>query len=162
MTQFRITGGKEIQRVLEEMPRQLQRKALVHAFTEGAKLVRDGAKAQAVSLPPGFAKALTVQRPNARYRRRRAGGRETVVVVALKRGKYSRLAHLFEFGTAERHQKSGRYTGRITAQPFLRPALDSQGAAAIARIARVLAENIEIIARQLRSGQKISLAKKNR
>jgi len=36
------------------------------------------------------------------------------------------LAHLFEFGTAERYKKSGAYTGFIPAMPFLREAWDSQ------------------------------------
>lgn len=35
------------------------------------------------------------------------------------------LAHLFEFGTAERFQTTtGRYVGRMTMQPFMRPAWD--------------------------------------
>lgn len=161
MTEFKIEGAREIQRVLEEMPRRLQRQALVHAFREGANIVRDEAKVKAATLPDGFAQALIVARPTAKQRRRR-GQHETVVVIAFKKGKFSRLAHLFEFGTAERFQKSGRFTGRITAQPFLRPALDTRATAATRKIAETLRDNIEIIARQLRSGQKISLAKKNR
>nr|MDA3835852.1 hypothetical protein [Spirochaetales bacterium] len=36
------------------------------------------------------------------------------------------LAHLFEFGTAERYTKSGAYRGFIAPMPFLRQAWDSK------------------------------------
>lgn len=41
-------------------------------------------------------------------------------------GKGYRLAHLFEYGTAERYQKTtGRYTGRMPMTPFARPGVDA-------------------------------------
>lgn len=152
---FTLTGGKEIQKVLKEMPVRMQRRALVHAFRQGANLVKGAAKNKAPN--ENFAKAITVARGSGRTR----PTKNTVVFLALKKP-YSRLAHLFEFGTVERFQKSGRATGRIIAQPFLRPALDEKGQQATETIARVLKENIYLIIKQLTRGQKVSLAKKNR
>ena len=152
---FEMTGGKEIQKVLKEMPVRLQRKALVHAFRQGANLVKDSAKNKAPS--PNFARSITVARGSGRTR----PTKNTVVFIALKKP-YSRLAHLFEFGTVERHHLSGKSTGRIIAQPFLRPAFDEKSAAATKKIAEVLKENIYLIVKQLTRGQKVSLAKKNR
>jgi len=155
MTQFTITGGPEIERVLREMPRRLQRKALVNAFRAGANIVKKDAQSRAPH--PTLRKAITVARGTTRNR----PNKNTIMMIALRKPASS-LAHLFEFGTQERRQRNGRFTGRMTAQPFLRPAMDAGSPAATQAIARVLKENIMIIARQLTRGQKISLAKKNR
>jgi HK97 gp10 family phage protein len=37
----------------------------------------------------------------------------------------SRLAHLFEFGTAPRFHRSGKSTGRMMPRPFMRPGFDA-------------------------------------
>lgn len=156
MANFQITGGPEIVKVLNAMPRQLQRKALVNAFRAGANIVRDEAKRKAPNNT--LRRAITVARGN----RRNRPSRNTVVMLALRKPASS-LAHLFEFGTQDRRQTTtGRFTGRMTATPFLRPALDTKAQAATNKIAQILKENLMIIARQLSSGSKISLAKKNR
>lgn len=163
-TNFTITGGKEIARVLQEMPRQYQRRALVQAFTAGAKVVAEEVKNQGRSkgVPVGLIDDLVVFRPTARQRYNR-GQKYTVTAIGFKtENRRSRLAHLFEFGTADRYGQDGHFTGRITATPFLRPGLDASAAASSEIIAKMSAENIEIIIRQLTSGQKVSLAKKNR
>ena len=41
---------------------------------------------------------------------------------------FSALAHLFEFGTAERFTKGGARRGRMSPKPFLRPAVESMSA----------------------------------
>ena len=153
-----MSGGRNIERVLEAIPRRYQRKALVHAFRSGAKIVQKESQRLATQkIDITFAKSITVSRPSGRNR----PSKNTIVTITLKKPS-SRLAHLFEFGTAQRFQKSGRFTGRITARPFLRPALDAKGDEAIREIARLTKENIEITVRQLSRGRKVSLAKKNR
>jgi len=156
-TQFKITGGPEIQKALKELPKKLQRRALVHAFRTGAKIVKDDAALRALKVSPDFASSLVVARPN----KKRRANNEVVVVIAHKRS-HSRLAHIFEFGTANRYQKNGRFTGRIIATPYLRPALDARSNEAIQSIASILKENVEIIARQLSAGQKVSLRRSKR
>lgn len=162
-TSFQITGGKEIARVLREIPKQYQRKALTEAFRAGAEIVAAEARQQAArAVTADFAADIIVARPNAKERRSRGQG-QTIVVVGLKRGRRrSRLAHLFEFGTADRYGQDGHFTGKIKISPFFRPAMDNKGAQAILMIAQRTRENLEIIARQLARGSKVSLSKKNR
>jgi len=155
VAEFTITGGKEIQAVLQEMPVKFRRKALVHAFRQGAKIVLQDAKRRAPN--DTIKTALTIARGNRRTR----PTKDTVLMIALKRPA-SRLAHLFEFGTRERFKKSGSPSGRMIAHPFMRPALDANAQQAISVIARITKENITLIAKQLTAGQKVSLAKKNR
>jgi hypothetical protein len=40
-------------------------------------------------------------------------------------GSHAPHAHLIEFGTGDRFHKSGKYVGAVTADPFMRPAWDS-------------------------------------
>lgn len=52
-------------------------------------------------------------------------------------------AHLVEFGTSARHQKSGKYTGIGPAKPFLRPAIDESKESVMEIIRRGIKEIIE-------------------
>lgn len=159
---FSIRGGKEISEVLAALPKEYRRRALVHSFRAGAKVIEREAKLIAArDISVNFADAITVARPNNRQRISR-GQRDTIVVLGFKVGKYSKLAHIFEFGTVERFKKTGSFTGAINATPFFRPALDSKGGAAIQVISKITEENLKIIIRQLARGKKVSLAKKNR
>lgn len=162
-TEFKITGGREIAQLLREMPRQYARKGLVESFRAGAKIVADEARLQAgAKITEAFASDIVVARPNAGQRNTRGQGDVVVVVGFRTARRRSRLAHIFEFGTADRYGKDGHFTGRIIARPFFRPAIDAKGAEAIGVIAKRTAENLEIIATQLARRQKVSLAKKNR
>lgn len=156
---FTIEGGQHIQKALLELPRRYQRQAMKNAFMAGARIVAKEARAQAKSKQIGtkFSKSIVARIGTARDRKRL--GKSTIAKVALKKP-HSRLAHLFEFGTAPRRQRNGRFTGQIMAKPFLRPALDVAGGRAIKEIARISKLNIETIARQLGAGQKVSLRRK--
>jgi HK97 gp10 family phage protein len=47
------------------------------------------------------------------------------VLIGLRSSHYNHyLGVMFEYGTAPRIQKNGRYTGSLTPRPFMRPALD--------------------------------------
>ncbi len=60
-------------------------------------------------------------------------------------------AHLIEFGTKDRTQKkTGRFTGRISPNPFLRNAWDSTKEIALKILARELRAQIYAAARRLR------------
>lgn len=168
-TEFTVSGGADIQKLLLELPVQYQKRGLYNAFQAGAKIVLEETKAQARSRNiggGGFVDSIVLSKPQ----RGQGAGRDSVIVIALKKT-HSALAHIFEFGTAERHRNTGGargkkgdhaggYTGRIVPRPFLRPALDVKGQDAIAMIARVTNENIEIIVAQLAKGQKVSLRRK--
>ncbi len=170
LTNFSVEGAEDIQKVLLQLPIQYQKRGLANAFRAGAQIVADEAKAQAKSKNIGdgkFAESIIVAAPTRRQRL----GRDSVVVVALRKP-LSRLAHIFEYGTAPRHRNSknsrrgkkgdggGGYTGQISARPFLRPALDAKAREAIEVIAKKTRENIETITAQLARGAKVSLRRK--
>lgn len=165
--EVRIDGVDEVMKALEQLPVQLQKRALSAAFLRGASVVAQEARAQAHKQKIGNGgfvdsiKAVTIPR-----RRRIGRDAETVALVALEKP-LSRLAHIFEYGTGPRYRNStkargkgkkgdheGGYTGQIVARPFLRPALDIAGVRAIEVIRGILAENIESIATQLAAGSK--------
>jgi HK97 gp10 family phage protein len=51
---------------------------------------------------------------------------KTVLIGPRYYGSYKgQLAHTFEYGTAPRYTKDGKYRGHITARPFMRPAFDT-------------------------------------
>lgn len=153
-TEFTVSGAEEIQKLLLQLPLEYQKKALYNAFRAGAQVVADEAKAKA---PDAIADAIVVGKPQRKHRLHK----DSVAVISVKKGP-SRLAHLFEFGTSERRHRDGSRTGRMKATPFFRPALDSMSEAAIAVVARVTRENIEIIVNQLAKGQKVSLRRKKK
>jgi len=168
-TRFTVDGGKEIEKLLLELPVRYQKRALQRAFEEGAKVVLEEARSQARSHGiggGGFIDSIVIAKPQ----RDQGLGKDTVVVIALKKT-HSALAHLFEFDTKERFRNSdsargkkgnhqGGFTGRMIASPFLRPAMDIKGKEAVEIIARVTKENIETIVGQLARGQKVSLRRK--
>lgn len=50
---------------------------------------------------------------------------KSTVLIGTRRNYYNHyLGVMYEFGTAPRIQKNGRYTGSIEPRPFMRPALD--------------------------------------
>ena len=161
-----VTGAKEIAAVLDQLPKQLQKRALYNAFKAGAEDVAEQARQNARRHGmEDFARNIKTGRPTKSQKGAQFNpvGKQTVAVVALKKGKYSRLAHLFEYGTKDRFKNTnGAPTGRIMAQPFLRPALDTAGEKAIKTIADRLKDNVRVIARQLARNQKVSLTAKAR
>lgn len=46
------------------------------------------------------------------------------------------LAHTFEYGTAPRYTKDGKYRGHITARPFMRPALDANASNIVTNVTK--------------------------
>lgn len=153
MIRFSIDGGKDIEAALKRLPVEYQKKALYNAFRAGALKVAEEAARQAPT--EALSAATTVRKPTRRMR----APSGTVAVVALRRP-VSRLAHLFEFGSAPRRQKDGHATGSHPRRPFLRPALDAMGPEAIRTIAQITRDNIAEIVLRLSKGQKIRLRRR--
>ena len=65
----------------------------------------------------------------------------------------ARTAHLKEFGTGPRKHKSGKSTGAMPADPFLRPAWEGGHRHALKEFSRLLWEGIEKAARRLAKRQ---------
>lgn len=158
-----VVGLKELDAALAELPDSLARGAARRTMNKGGNVmaaeqkrlanpaIRDTigvfTKARnltgldeygAVRAAGGSSRAATQALRAARRGRGSEGTRITTAV-----GSSSPLAHLFERGTGPRFQKTtGRYTGLMPAEPFVRPAFDHQVGTVITVIKTELAADI--------------------
>lgn len=160
---FRLEGFKELDAALAELPASLARGASKRAVGKAARIMADAQQALA---NPGLKDTIVVstkarnltglaefgavlgsggsarEAKQALRGARRTRGSEGTRITA-RVGSTSPLAHLFEFGTAPRTQKTtGRYTGVMPAEPFVRPAFDSKVGLVTSAIKAELAADI--------------------
>jgi len=124
---FEIVGLKECMDALEQLPTLSMKKTVVrNALKKAAIPIKDRAKenAQGIKIenPGVIAESVKIGTSLKKSQRGRTERDRVTVYV----GSNSNLAHLFEFGTAERYKKSGAYTGYIPPMPFMREAWDSK------------------------------------
>ena len=144
---FELHGVKETMAALEQLPTLSMKKTVVrNALKKAAIPIRDAAKIKAGSIKydaEGIVKSIHVDTKLTR-KQRRDRSRVTVYV-----GPSHPLAHLFEFGTAQRFTKTGARRGYITATPFLRQAWDEKKMVALETLKKELWEQIKKAARRL-------------
>ncbi len=127
--EFKITGAKEMERLLKELGPNVASRAGDRALRAGAKPI----VAEMKRPPPAGVAVDTGELRDSIIvvgEKRRKGANERVVVIGFKKPG-SRRAHLTEFGTVH-----------APAQPFMRPALDSKGGDALNETGRVLGKGI--------------------
>lgn len=118
---IRVTGVKEIDDVLKGLPLQVNHKVLQQAHTSAAKVLVDTAKLTAPEGPTGntvdsigvfkypFAKASELG----------------LIDAGPRRGRYKgNAAHLTEYGTKPRYNKSGAHRGFVKAQHWMEQSWD--------------------------------------
>lgn len=128
-----VKGLDELMKVLDTLPEKLERNVMRGALRAGAVVLRDQARNNLVMTDTGqLAKGLKVS----------TNIKNGVIYAYVKaKGKHGHLANWVEFGVAAHGVKKGasrkRGTGQdgklhpgFTKKPFMRPALDSQAAAA--------------------------------
>lgn len=144
---FELHGVKETMAALEQLPTLSMKKTVVrNALKKAAIPIRDAAKIKAGSIKydaDNIVKSIHVDTKLTR-KQRRDRSRVTVYV-----GPSHPLAHLFEFGTAQRFTKTGARRGYITATPFLRQAWDEKKMVALETLKKELWEQIKKAARRL-------------
>jgi len=147
MNQMKVIGADAIENLLKQLPERVARNVTTNALRAGARVIQRAAidklranpsvdtgtllKAVAIKTAPKFKKASA-----SKYSRNVADG--TLVTVGIKRiavsavpkGKHkaqkkspNRYAHIVEFGSE-----------KMAAEPFMRPAVDGQGSAAVSAI----------------------------
>ena len=146
---FEIVGLKECMDALSELPTMSMKKGVVrNALKKAALPVKEAAQANAQSLPMRAAKLAESIKVGTSVKKSQRGrvdrSRVTVYV-----GSSHPLAHLFEFGTAERFTKSGAARGYIPPMPFLRQAWDSNKKIALSRLKEELWRALEKSAKLL-------------
>lgn len=138
----KVLGMAELQAALAQIPARMQQNVLRSGnralANEFVKSIRNNP-----NLPATVRKAIaTMQHVSMRNTKGfRVGLRQP----------FSPLSHLMEFGTTDRTQKTtGRYTGRMPAQPFLRPAMDEMTSDRAAQIwAKAASRNFNLQMRKL-------------
>lgn len=138
-----VRGIKEIDALLRDLPEAMQR-----------NVVRSGNRAVAKEISERVQKGGRVHflvRMAATFRQNPKGKATGAFKVAL-RGRWGRLAHLFEFGTSARQRKSGGSTGAMQATPFLRPAVDGMSADEVAKTwAKAASRNLDLQLKKVRT-----------
>lgn len=147
-----ITGGRELALALKELPDKLHRSIMRKAMRAGARVIADEAKAK---VPVQFGDLKRSVRVSTDSKRGEVTAR------AIAGNKKAFYANWVEFGTVgheitARKGKKLRFTARdgklvetnrvlhpgARAQPYMRPALDTKGEAAVKKVADVVRMNL--------------------
>ncbi|WDI31595.1 HK97 gp10 family phage protein [Hyphococcus flavus] len=131
---FRLEGVDELEKVFKRLPEKLRTKVILNAVRAGGRVIRNEAKARAPRDTGELARSITVATVKKKRR-----NENSLVRVGFKKPT-SRRAHLAEYGTSTQ-----------AAQPFMRPALDTKGEAAIQAITEKVAEGMAKEAAKLAS-----------
>jgi len=130
-----VSGLKELNRTLEQLPRKLQDQAVKNAMAAGARKIRDEAK-NLVPVRTGTLKENIVVSRTVKKGGKRRSLKGSVVIGIKDEARF--YAHLIEFGTSQ-----------TSAQPFLRPAFDAKHDEALQVIGKKIGDQVEKKARKL-------------
>lgn len=115
---LRLTGHKDVDKVLKGLPLQVNHKVLQAAHTSAAKVL---VTAQKLSAPEGPTGNLVDSIGVIKTPIKKANALGEIHVGA-RRGRYKgHAAHLVEYGTKQRRNKRGANRGRMIARPFAQP-----------------------------------------
>lgn len=136
---LKISGFKEIDALLESMPRQLAGQGVTAGLRKALQPVAAAARSYAPgSLDTRIRIAPTIKAGQQGQSLEKPGPGKRVMYV----GATAPHAHLVEFGTGPRYHKSGKYVGIMTPDPFLRPAWDAHKDEVLATLAQAIKEEI--------------------
>lgn len=160
---FEIHGLKETMDALEQLPTASMKKTVVrNALKKAAVPIKDKAQTNAQGLPfdsKSIAQSIKIGTTLKRSQR----GRQDRSRVTAYVGSSHSLAHLFEFGTAQRYTQKGAYRGYIPPMPFLREAWDSQKKVSLELLKEEIWKALEKSARLLaRKAERGTLTAKQR
>lgn len=128
-----VTGVKTIEKNLRDLPAKIQKNALRASVRAGLGVYRKSAREHVPKRTGALSKSIRVRMRRAKY-----GVLQGDLVTGVPYG------HLVEFGTAVRvSKKTGKESGQMPAQPFFRPAFDTQTKAAEAAVAAKLRNYIQ-------------------
>jgi hypothetical protein len=116
LVEARIDGLAELDAIFAALPTAFTDRVIDDGLTLALRPMEQTAKALAPVTPDGKVRASITVEPW-QFGNQRSYAARTVVLRAK-----SRLAHLFEYGTAPRFTQEGKPTGQMVAKPFMRPA----------------------------------------
>ena len=139
MTGLKLTGFKEMDLVLRQLPNRTAKNVADRAIKQALAPVASAANGM---LPKGMPPVIVKKQLNKNQAKQFRGTEgETVRVMFV--GSPSPRAHLEEFGTGPRFHKSGKYVGIMRARPFMRPAWDATKQQVLDRLRVDLGREIE-------------------
>ena len=152
---FELTGVKELMKLLDQLPTVAMQKTVVrNALKKSAQPIADLAKAHAPYDPDNhdgkhLRDSITVSTSLKASQKRGRLRDKTAVEVFV--GSSAPHAHLIEFGTAARYDKTrkGAYRGFVRPNPFLRTAWDALKWTAVKMFAKEMEEQLVKSARRL-------------
>lgn len=139
MTGLKLTGFKEMDLVLRQLPKATAKRVADRAIKKALAPVAAAANGM---LPKGMPPVVVEKRLN-KNQAKQFRGTESETVRVMFVGSPSPRAHLEEFGTGPRFHKSGKYVGIMRARPFMRPAWDATKQQVLDRLKADLALEIE-------------------
>lgn len=157
MITVQITGLKELQKALEQLPKEIQGRPLRSAVSAAAKVIVDDVKTR---VPVGETGNLKTAVYRYRSRRNSATGRETFFV-GIRQGKaqYKDTAYNRRKGRVGKNYKTAgeayywRFlefgTAKMQAKPFLRPAFEANKSRAVEVMKDRLGKSIQTQAKKL-------------
>ncbi|MCI5095777.1 MAG: hypothetical protein MRY77_05645 [Rhodobacteraceae bacterium] len=150
---MKIEGAGDIERALAELASGTAKGVARRAMKKALRPVAEAAEASP------FAIAVTSKltaRQRSRSRKDRGPSKVALYVGPVQQdGSHAPHAHFIEFGTAPRLHSSGKHVGAVMAEPFMRPAWDSQSGTMVEILKRELWAEIEkAVARAARKAAK--------
>jgi hypothetical protein len=143
----KITGAAELEKALLALPDRIALNIFGGMTLAGAGRIRDAARTFAPLGSPPLPKGNQpgdLRRDIVSGRGR--GDRNTVHSIVGLKGRSRQIGHLVEFG----HALKG--SGRATAKPFMRPALDVAGDGALQVMVRYASDRIDAEVKKLADG----------
>jgi len=127
---------------LQKLPDKLKRSELLKILRQGAKPTLEAAKANLAN----HKKTGNLQKSISTFTgKSKINPNVQVGASAKKKGTH---AHLLELGTAPRKTKKGKFTGAVSAKPFMRPAYDATKNQAAENINKATAKYLTKVANQ--------------
>ena len=129
---LQLHGLREMQAALRALPDEIEDAAVVQALKEAGEPMRQGMadlaprRRSAESLADNIVISEKLS-DSGKQTAPRDGKEEAYVYVGpdMEKPGYAPHGHLAEFGTGPRYHESGKSTGSMPAQPFVRPAFDA-------------------------------------
>jgi HK97 gp10 family phage protein len=115
MVSVELIGDQELFKMLRDLAKCLPNEKVEPLMMEGAKVVAAAAKAKAPVVTGNLKKGI-----KAKLLKPISGKPRSAAAVS-----NAPHAYLVEYGSGPRTQKNGRYTGRMPANPYFRPAVDA-------------------------------------
>jgi len=140
---LKVSGFRDMEKALAQLPRGTAKGVVRRVQKKTLAPVADAADA----FSPHFQIAVTSRlspRQRAQARSDFAGRVVTTYVGPVAQdGSHAPHAHLVEFGTGPRFHKSGKYTGEMPPDPFMRPAWDMHKGSLLAKLGEHMWTEIE-------------------